>query len=55
MDTSLHNFSALFDQLGLSHDKAAINEFIETHSPLPESVHLMDATFWMPVETSPAL
>ncbi|MBB5320866.1 DUF2789 domain-containing protein [Marinobacter oulmenensis] len=46
MDTSKHNLSTLFEQLGLPSDKASIEDFVARHSPLPGEVAIQDAPFW---------
>ncbi len=46
MDTGEHTMHALFEQLGLDGDEAAVQAFIRQHSPLPEHVPLGDAPFW---------
>lgn len=46
MDTSKHNFSTLFEQLGMPSDSKSIEEFIAKHSPLPGDIALQDAPFW---------
>ncbi len=46
MDTAPHNLSTLFQQLGLSGDARAIEDFIAAHMPLPEAVELSEAPFW---------
>ena len=52
MDTSEHNLSGLFKQLGLPDDAASINAFISTHSPLPNACKLSDAPFWTPAQAA---
>jgi len=52
METPLHSLNNLFAQLGLPSDDAAIERFIATHSPLPESVQLPDAPFWTPSQSA---
>ena len=42
----MHAMSALFDQLGLPSDPAAIDAFITAHSPLDTAVRLYQAPFW---------
>ncbi|HEY3700209.1 MAG TPA: DUF2789 domain-containing protein, partial [Spongiibacteraceae bacterium] len=49
MDSSQHNFSDLFAQLGLPNNEAAICDFIAKHS-LPEHERLPDADFWTPAQ-----
>lgn len=46
MDTSHHEFSDLFAQLGLPDDAEGIDKFISTHSPLDPDTKLVDAPFW---------
>lgn len=48
MESTVHPFSELFAQLGLANDNASIQQFIATHSPIPDGVRLEDATFWSP-------
>jgi len=50
MDLSEHSLRALFDQLGLPSDAAAIDAFIAQHRPLAENVRLADAPFWSPAQ-----
>lgn len=45
MDTSTHDFSGLFAQLGLANDVDSIRAFIESHS-LPVGCHVAEADFW---------
>lgn len=46
MDTSEHNLSTLFAQLGLPSDESSIKEFIAKNKSLAESDELADAGFW---------
>jgi len=46
MDTGEHTLKALFAQLGLDNDEAAMARFLEAHSPLPAGCLLQDADFW---------
>jgi hypothetical protein len=46
MQAPTHSLSALFKQLGLPEDSAAIERFIKQHSPLPQGCQLADASFW---------
>ncbi len=46
MDTSVHTFSALFEQLGLASDKDSIEQFIRTHQLFSDDIPLHKATFW---------
>lgn len=46
MEPVVHDMSSLFAQLGLPSDKAAIEDFIATHAPVPDDVKLHEAPFW---------
>ena len=46
MENSYHRLCELFGQLGLPDDVASIEQFILTHRPLHNSVHVADAYFW---------
>ncbi len=46
MEAPVHSMSALFAQLGLAADEAAINAFIAAHAPLPGGSALAEAPFW---------
>lgn len=46
MNSSQHTLSSLFAQLGLAASPAAIDEFIDGHAPLDNSVALYRAPFW---------
>jgi hypothetical protein len=46
MEPTVHPFSELFAQLGLPNDNASIQQFIATHSPLPNGMRLEEAPFW---------
>ena len=50
METSVHTFSSLFEQLGLDDRDEAIEAFIQTNSPLPQGVELHEADFWNPAQ-----
>lgn len=52
MDTSVHNLSALFEQLGLVNDDAAIARFIGDNGPLSPTISLADADFWTPAQAA---
>jgi hypothetical protein len=45
MDTTPHNFSTLFAQLGLENEKDDIEKFIETHK-LDNNLAIENAPFW---------
>ncbi len=45
METSVHTFSSLFEQLGLDESDQAIESFIQNHSPLAKGVELHEAEF----------
>lgn len=46
MNTSTPSLQALFAQLGLADDGAAIDAFINAHRPLQHGLPLCDAPFW---------
>jgi len=46
MDTSKHNLSTLFEQLGLPSGAKDIEDFVARYSPLPSEVAIQDAPFW---------
>ena len=50
MESTVHPFSELFAQLGLADDNASIQQFIATHSPLPDGMRLEEAPFWTPAQ-----
>ena len=50
MELSNHQFTELFDQLGLPSDSPAIESFIENHGPLPQDLDLWNADFWSPAQ-----
>jgi hypothetical protein len=52
MDSPTHDLKGLFDQLGLDSSEKAIDDFIESHSPLPEDKKLIDAEFWTPQQAA---
>ena len=52
MESSNHSFSSLFAQLGLPSDQVAIENFINTHSPLATNILLSDAPFWTAAQAS---
>ena len=51
MEPTVHPFSELFAQLGLADDSASIQQFIATHSPIPDGMRLEDAPFWSPSQS----
>ncbi|WAC61986.1 DUF2789 domain-containing protein [Pseudoxanthomonas sp. SL93] len=51
MESTVHPFSELFAQLGLPNDNASIQQFIATHSPLPNGMRLEEAPFWSPAQS----
>ena len=51
MDTTAHNLSTLFEQLGLPADANAITTFIHWHRPLDPKVPLHQALWWHPVQS----
>lgn len=48
MESPTHDLKGLFDQLGLDSNQKAIDDFIASHSPLPDDKKLIDAEFWTP-------
>ena len=50
MDSHVHPFHELFEQLGLPGDDKSIASFIKAKSPLGEQVRLADAPFWTPAQ-----
>ncbi len=50
MDTTPHNLSTLFDQLGLPSDAVAIKGFIHQHRPLDSQTPLHQASWWTPAQ-----
>ncbi|WNL43946.1 DUF2789 domain-containing protein [Halomonas sp. PAMB 3264] len=46
MDQPVHEFSDLFEQLGLASDRASIEAFIEKQGPLPASTPIAEASCW---------
>ncbi len=46
MDTSRHNLSTLFEQLGLPSDSDGIRAFVHDHRPLAAETPLYAAPFW---------
>jgi hypothetical protein len=42
----MHTMNALFDQLGLPSDKAAIERFVAAHAPIEGGTRLHRAPFW---------
>lgn len=46
METPVHAFKDLFEQLGLPSDAEAIKRFIEANRPLAPELKLVDAPFW---------
>jgi hypothetical protein len=52
METTQHNLTNLFDQLGLPSDDASIDSFIQMHSPFASDILLSDAFFWTPAQAA---
>lgn len=52
MEAPVHSMTNLFAQLGLPSDQESIEQFIVTHSPLPHSVPLSEASFWTPAQAA---
>lgn len=52
MESPVHPFHQLFEQLGLPADPEAIAAFIRSHTPIPGHVQLADAAFWTPAQAA---
>ncbi|WP_095061269.1 MULTISPECIES: DUF2789 domain-containing protein [unclassified Pseudomonas] len=52
MESPTHELKGLFDQLGLDSGAKAIDDFIASHSPLPDDKKLIDAEFWTPQQSA---
>ncbi len=52
MEPVVHSVNALFQQLGLPDSDKDIEQFIATHSPLPSSTLLYQASFWSSAQAS---
>ncbi len=52
MDFQHHRLPQLFEQLGLPASPEAIDSFIASHRPLPESTPLDQAPFWTPAQAA---
>ncbi|ASP39369.1 hypothetical protein CHH28_12105 [Bacterioplanes sanyensis] len=52
MDTSKHDLPALFAQLGLDNDPAAIDRFIDQHKPIASGSALADLSFFNAAQAS---
>ena len=50
MDTTPHNPSTLFDQLGLPSDAVAIESYIRERRPLDPKTPLQQASWWTPAQ-----
>ncbi|WXL25326.1 DUF2789 family protein [Ectopseudomonas mendocina] len=46
MTDHIPTLESLFQQLGLPSDQASIDQFLSSHSPLPNDCRLADAPFW---------
>jgi hypothetical protein len=46
MDISPKTLNTLFEQLGLPGEDDAIEQFVNTHGPLPRDRSIWDAPFW---------
>ncbi|MCT8126834.1 DUF2789 domain-containing protein [Alishewanella sp. BS5-314] len=51
MDTSLHDLSTLFDQLGLENSPEQIQDFVRQHK-ISAGTALADAPFWNSAQAS---
>lgn len=52
MEPSIHTLNHLFAQLGLPHQDADIEAFIQTHSHLAGYISLAEAPYWTPAQAS---
>lgn len=52
MESPIHDFNALCQQLGLPSEPEALQAFISQHSPLAEAIELADAPFWSPSQAT---
>ncbi|MDT8404939.1 DUF2789 domain-containing protein [Sulfuriflexus sp.] len=52
MEGPVHSLTSLFDQLGLDSTDQGIEDFINTHKPLPGNVELYEAGFWNPAQAA---
>lgn len=52
MDTGQKNLSTLFEQLGLPHDRGAIDSFVAAHRPLDANTTIWEAPFWTAAQAS---
>ena len=52
MESPIHDFNALCQQLGLPSETEALQAFISQHSPLAEAIELADAPFWSPSQAT---
>ena len=52
IDTSTHNMSNLFTQLGLPDDPQSIEQFINTHGRLAPNILISGAPFWTSVQAT---
>lgn len=52
MNKSPHQFSELFQQLGLPTDSDGIRNFLAQHAPLDAGTKLEDAPFWNEAQAS---
>lgn len=52
MQPDNHPLRALFAQLGLPSEPAAIDQFLDAHAPLTSGTDLPDAPFWSPSQAT---
>lgn len=52
MDFQHHTLPSLFAQLGLPDVPEAIEHFIASHRPMPDSMRLEEAPFWSPAQAT---
>lgn len=51
MDTSVHNLTTLFAQLGLDNDERAVSDFVQQHKLAP-GMAIQEAPFWTKAQAS---
>lgn len=51
-ETTTHQLSDLFAQLGLPSDQISIEHFIQKYGPFTTDIQLSDAFFWSPAQAA---
>ena len=53
MESPIHSFSSLFEQLGLDGSDRAVDAFVDQHrGSIPEGTPLWQAGFWSPSQSA---